>query len=99
MAYGGGVWGDCPDGLLDYSGSHPQHINQLEAKPMKDIDKLKQLLDSWGVPYKIDDDGDVRVGHFWDSARDHPKVNGYDGFFTAFEFDDDGNFLRMGAWE
>jgi len=66
---------------------------------MKDIDKLKQLLDSWEVPYRIDDDDDILVGRFWDSEENHPKVNGYNGFFTAFEFDDDGDFVRMGAWE
>ena len=27
------------------------------------------------------------------------NVDGYSGFITQFEFDDNGKFLRVGAWE
>lgn len=27
------------------------------------------------------------------------KISGYSRFFTRFEFDSDGAFIQMGAWE
>lgn len=64
---------------------------------MTDKDKLLALLGEWGVPSSIDEDNDVIVG--WERADGIGKVAGYAGFFTAFEFDADGKFVQMGAWE
>lgn len=76
-----------------------------------DLDKLKALLDEWGVPYldRLPDDGSqgrgIIVGDLGyaggGGAEIAPseKVTGYGGFYTAFEFSEDGSFLRMGAWE
>jgi len=69
-----------------------------------DQDKLKALLGEWGVPYSEEDDaGDmpgkaVTVGG-WGAVADSPKIDGYSGFYTRFEFEEDGSFRLMGAWE
>ena len=75
---------------------------------VSDKEKLIQLLASWGVPYGIGyyekpRDGAtmyIQVGDGHDlSIPLSDKVDGYGGFYTSFEFDDDGAFVRMGAWE
>lgn len=59
---------------------------------MNDKEKLKALLTEFGVGFTEDDasitceEGDAKVG-------------GYIGFGTTFEFDTEGKFIRMGAWE
>jgi hypothetical protein len=74
---------------------------------MTDKGKLIALLDEWGVPYKQQDlpvqPGErnavvVTVGLTGD-LPDNPAVTGYSGFFTDFEFTEEGEFLTMGAWE
>lgn len=72
---------------------------------MTDEGKLKALLGGWGVPYYDsgeDGAGDVQgravtVGGW--GREDSPKVGGYGGFYTRFEFEADGSFRLMGAWE
>lgn len=69
---------------------------------MNDIDKLSELLSSWGVEYSYT----AHVGtqnisvesetHFCDN---NSKRVGCTGFYTNFEFDYDGKFICMGAWE
>lgn len=61
---------------------------------MTDKEKLGALLTEFGV------------GWVHSRALDKiccyhgmPKITGYSGFETIFEFDDDGKFLQMGAWE
>lgn len=72
---------------------------------MTDRDKLLALLGEWDVPWQQDDplpDNDavvlITVGG-WGLKRDSDKITGYGGFYTTFEFDADGMFVRMGAWE
>jgi hypothetical protein len=60
-----------------------------------DKEKLLALLGEWGVPSRTEDDNTVIVQVLDDSG----KVGGYSGFFTAFDFDEDGTFVQMGAWE
>lgn len=67
---------------------------------MNDMEKLQNLLDSWGVPYTKDRSSEgwvLVVGNFFGPGSG--KVDGYLGFYTAFHFDDGGKFIRMGAWD
>ncbi len=69
-----------------------------------DKEKLKALLTEWDVPFVEEKNENViAVGNppFTSSTFFVPseKVTGYMGFFTAFEFTDDGKFIQMGAWE
>lgn len=66
---------------------------------MSDLERLKALLDDWDVPYKEDGTPagtEIYVGGF---SSDSPKVDGYLGFYTRFEFTAEGVFRLMGAWE
>ncbi len=66
---------------------------------MTDKEKLIALLDEWGVPYFAGPDF-VSVGYGPKCPLiESSKVDGYCGFFTDFEFDAEGNFVKMGAWE
>jgi hypothetical protein len=70
----------------------------------------KTLLNEFGVKFK-EDTGKV-VNYDTDEVLcengksievsnngDNEKVTGYCGFFTIFDFSDEGKFLIMGAWE
>lgn len=56
---------------------------------MTDKQELIGLLTKWGVKYSVE--------------KNHPDnimvYGGYEGFFTEFEFDANGAFIKMGAWE
>jgi hypothetical protein len=42
----------------------------------------------------------IEVGEFdSDSGRQTTRVDGYDGFFVRFEFNQSGEFIKMGIWE
>jgi len=62
----------------------------------KDIEKLKKLLDDFGVEYEMDEYEDV---DFLICREGMDGVGGYNWFFTRFEFDKNGNFIEMGAYE
>jgi hypothetical protein len=68
-----------------------------------DYDKLRALLGEWGVPYEngTEDDGKCVTVTVGDVGRipTNEKVTGYGGFYTSFEFSEDGSFRAMGAWE
>lgn len=71
---------------------------------MSDIEKLRELLRSWNVPFTEEDDVVGRSGKRIQIQRDDlgdgsETVVGYTGFFTEFSFDNDGKFLSVGAWE
>jgi len=61
---------------------------------MTDKEKLVQLLQEFGVGCREKPEG-IKVGGY----NKYKKVSGYSGFYTLFEFDKVGNFVRMGAWE
>jgi hypothetical protein len=61
---------------------------------MTDRDMLTLLLMKWQVPFVLDGD-DIQV----EDSASSTAVTGYAGFYTVFEFDVNGDFLRMGAWE
>ena len=69
---------------------------------MTDRQRLIDLLDNWGVGYRhapsLDlkeepDEGDVVIEAYLGN------VEGYSGFYTVFEFNDDGTFRSVGIWE
>jgi hypothetical protein len=65
---------------------------------MTDQEKMTSLLTEFGVPFEVETEGDITVVTV-DERSSHPKVGGYGGFYTCFHFDQDGKFIRMGAWE
>lgn len=70
---------------------------------MTDKEKLLALLGEWGVPGRCEDQppdpGTATVECVIVGEGRNEKVTGFAGFFTAFEFDADGKFVQMGAWE
>ena len=74
---------------------------------MTDYDKLKQLFDEFGVEYDVIKDAkrltaDETAYEPCKTIRTNEggkKVTGYFDFFTLFDFDLDGKFIEMGAWE
>lgn len=68
---------------------------------MTDKEKLIALLNEWGVPFSqhvvVDPDSPGQIVGVGREGSD--KVSGYSGFFTDFEFDLEGKFQCMGAWE
>lgn len=63
-----------------------------------DRDRLKQLFDDWGVEYDIQV-GDKKNTLTTSERSSCKKVGGYVAFYTDFDFDKDGKFLEMGAYE
>ena len=59
---------------------------------MNDKQKLIAILNEFGIGFQ--DDGLIIT-----CADGMSKVKGYFMFFTDFEFDADGKFKHMGAWE
>lgn len=59
---------------------------------MTDKEKLMALLTEFGV-------GFVEHGDYVECLEGNAKIEGHNRFFTMFDFDEDGNFLSMGAWE
>lgn len=77
---------------------------------MNDYDKLKTLLDEFGVKYEesIEQSKEWPSGKVFDenakiimvkSDEGCEKVTGYSGFLTCFDFTNEGKFIQMGAWE
>ena len=67
---------------------------------MTDLEKLKALLDEFGVGYSCQQGTrDFATGHSLSCDQGNAKVDGYYGFCTEFEFCADGRFVRMGAFE
>ena len=57
-----------------------------------DKEKFIALLDHLEIGFNEGDDSIV-------CGDMHERVTGYSGFYTEFEFNDDGDFISMGAWE
>ena len=71
---------------------------------MTDFEKLKTLLEGWGVPYSAGEmqaDGDnLQAIEVTVNGPDDDKVVGYNGFLVTFAFKiDDGSFVNIGIWE
>ena len=61
---------------------------------MTDMEALKALFDKWEVSYDGEEDNEIIL-----EANSGPKVDGYGYFYTAFEFAEDGSFVKVGIWE
>ena len=59
---------------------------------MTDKEKLVQLFTEFGIEFE--DNENIVLCEYGED-----KIDGYPGFYTKFEFDNDGNFELMGAWE
>jgi len=68
---------------------------------MTDLERLMDLLHDWGVPFERHPrrEGGTSLAVENPSPDKHPKVTGYVGFVTEFEFDEHETFVKMGAWE
>lgn len=64
---------------------------------MKDIDKLKKLLAEFGVGFTVEKDRDEN--DIIECYGGDAKIGGYNCFYTDFNFDKDGKFIEMGAYE
>lgn len=78
-----------------------------------DLKRTKKLLDSLGIDYGIVETRIANIdneligiellfgknAHYPDEYPDCDNVDGYSGFYTKFKFDENGNFLTVGAWE
>jgi len=70
---------------------------------MNDINKLKNLLTEFNVEYTVNKHRSHQLAskketHIECLSNDK-NVSGYEYFYTAFAFDENGKFLYMGAWE
>lgn len=61
---------------------------------MTDKEKLTALLTEFGVEWCEKEYG-IKCGGY----KEYDKITGYHGYYTLFEFDKDGKFEQMGAWE
>lgn len=70
---------------------------------MTDLEKLKALLREWEVPFgEVHEEAwceDPEMLAVYVGEGDSPKISGYGGFYTRFEFDLEGKFIKIGAWE
>jgi hypothetical protein len=69
-----------------------QHTEVLSNKTSTDKDKVESLLGSLNIGFRVDD-GDIIC------ESGDLNVTGYNGFFTCFRFDSEGEFIEMGSYE
>lgn len=62
------------------------------VRTMTDKQKLVALFTEFGIGFK--EEGTQIVLNEGDA-----HITGYSYFYTAFEFDEDGRFIEVGAWE
>ncbi len=68
---------------------------------MPDKEKLMQLFTEFGIGYEDNPEG-IEKGKGYTiivCLQGKAKIDGYGDFFTIFEFDENGKFVEMGAWE
>jgi len=65
---------------------------------MDDLQKLKTLLDDFGIEY-AEQGVDSTGGHCITCSEGDEGVKGYHCFYTIFDFDSGGNFIEMGVYE
>lgn len=57
-----------------------------------DKEKLIELLTEFGVGFELEEN-DILC------REGRNKIDGYMMFVTSFDFDENGKFIKMGAWE
>lgn len=62
---------------------------------MTDKEKFLALMKKFGLNLRNDE----HAGGLILDADNNGKVGGYDGFYSAWEFDEHGKFVTTGAWE
>lgn len=61
-----------------------------------DLERLKELLNDFGVEFSyFEDETKILIS----CRQGDIKVGGYSSFFTEFDFDKNGKFIEMGAYE
>jgi hypothetical protein len=63
---------------------------------MTDKEKFIAFFKSFGIDLTPQDNNLLLEE---DCMQDNPKVKGYCGFYTIFNFDSNGNFVDCGAYE
>lgn len=81
----------CPKCTTVSKPTKWQHPMPPDA-PKTDIEKLKELLTSFGVGYKVE--GDLLI-----CEEGGAKIGGYTTFYATFKFDQHGSFIRMEVGE
>lgn len=73
---------------------------------MSDLERLCKLFDDFGVKYKRDTDPFNKWQEIYIFQKEDlidedqsDKVHGYIGFYTVYQFDQEGRFISMGAYE
>jgi hypothetical protein len=89
--------------MADFSNANYDKYSYKASQT--DLEKLTKLLDSFGVPYSVEGSSEsdpmtsVTVGDDGDYYHAKGVVKGFPGFYTAYQFDSNGEFISMGAWE
>ena len=81
---------------LNYSYERTKSGQGQKDGQVTDYEKLKALFDEFGIGY--DEMSTGKLGYLR-CKEGGEKIEGYVEFYTDFDFDKDGNFLTMGAWE
>lgn len=67
---------------------------------MTDKEKLTDLFNEFGIELRDHGYcGDIEENKLFLVEGHTEKIKGYSGFFTHFEFDDEGKFIECGIWE
>ncbi len=68
---------------------------------MTDLEKMETLLREFGVGYQRFEKIEGKKGRIVQllCREGNEKIGGYSFFCTTFDFDQDGKFEEMGAWE
>ena len=64
-----------------------------------DKEKLMALLTEFEIGFEQGGVPGMRGNNNVICREGQAKINGYSMFCTVFEFDKDGRFIQMGAWE
>lgn len=69
-----------------------------------DYQRFIRLFQDCGIEYDLTADPDMRTAEDCKKtivcrAKEHIRVEGYEGFFVVYEFDRFGKFIRQAVWE
>ena len=70
------------------------------AEGYTDFEKVANLLDELDIKYTLDSRIESSNQFILIEAYDSgPKVDGYPAFYASWEFDEDGEFIKLGLYE